>query len=83
MMQAHGFSRYGSRDRKRMDEYKKKRLTAKGWEVGNADEFLEITPEEATYVELKLALSDHLKQQRQQRKLTQVELGRLLQSSQS
>jgi len=23
-----------------MDEYKKKRLIAKGWKVGNADEFL-------------------------------------------
>jgi len=66
-----------------MDEYKKKRLIAKGWKVGNADEFLGLTPEEATYVELKLALSDHLKQQRQQRQLTQVELGRLLRSSQS
>ena|SRR5437879_4245320 len=66
-----------------MDEYKKKRLTAKGWKVGNADEFLGLTPEEAAYVELKLALSDHLKQQRQQRRLTQGQLGRLLQSSQS
>lgn len=47
-----------------MDEYKKKRLTAKGWKVGNADKFLGLTPEEAAYVELKLALSDHLKQQR-------------------
>src|SRR5712664_1240475 len=66
-----------------MDEYKKKRLTAKGWKVGNADEFLGLTPEEAAYVELKLVLSDHLKQQRQQRKLTQGELGKLLRSSQS
>jgi len=66
-----------------MDEYKKKRLTAKGWKVGNADAFLRLTPEEAAYVELKLVLSDYLKQQRQQRKLTQGELGKLLQSSQS
>ena len=66
-----------------MDEHKKNRLTANGWTVGDADEFLGLTPEEAAYVELKLALSDHLKQQRQQRKLTQVELGRLLRSSQS
>ena len=35
----------------RMDEAKKKRLTTKGWKVGNADEFLGLTPEEAAYVE--------------------------------
>ena len=28
-----------NRDRQRMDEYKEKRLTAKGWKVSNADEF--------------------------------------------
>src|SRR6266566_2995305 len=66
-----------------MDKQKKQQLTAKGWKVGTADEFLGLTSEEAAYVELKLVLSDHLKQQRQQRKLTQGELGRLLQSSQS
>jgi Helix-turn-helix len=68
---------------KRMDEHKKNRLMARGWRVGNADEFLGLTPHEATYVELKLVLSDHLKKQRQCRKLTQGELGKLLQSSQS
>ncbi len=66
-----------------MDEYKKKRLVARGWKVGNADELLGLTPEEAVYIELKLVLSDHLKKQRQQRKLTQVEFGKLLRSSQS
>jgi predicted XRE-type DNA-binding protein len=66
-----------------MDEHKKKRLTASGWKVGNAGDFLGLTPEEAAYVDLKLVLSDHLKQQRQQRKLTQGQLGKLLRSSQS
>jgi len=66
-----------------MDEQKKKRLTAGGWKVGNTDEFLELTPAEAAYVDLKLVLSDHLKQHRKQRKLTQGQLSKLLQSSQS
>jgi DNA-binding XRE family transcriptional regulator len=66
-----------------MDEQKKNRLISRGWRVGKADEFLGLTPEEAAYVELKLVLSDHLKKQRQCRKLTQGELGKLLQSSQS
>ena len=43
-----------------MDEHKKNRLIARGWRVGNADEFLGLTPQEAAYVELKLVLSDHL-----------------------
>ena len=66
-----------------MEKHKKQQLTARGWKVGSTDEFLGLTPEEAAYVELKLVLSDHLKQQRQQRKLTQGELGKLLRSSQS
>jgi len=66
-----------------MDEHKKNRLIARGWRVGNADEFLGLTPVEAAYVEIKLVLSDHLKKQRQCRNLTQSELGELLQSSQS
>jgi DNA-binding XRE family transcriptional regulator len=66
-----------------MDERKKKRLAERGWQVCDATDFLELTPEETAYLELKLVLSDHLKAQRQQRKLTQMELGKLLQSSQS
>ena len=66
-----------------MEEHKKNRLIARGWKVGNADEFLGLTPEEVAYVELKLLLSDHLKKHRQHKKLTQSELGKLLRSSQS
>lgn len=33
------------------------RLEAKGWKVGSASNFLELTPAEATYIELTLALS--------------------------
>src|SRR5215475_5104089 len=66
-----------------MEKHKKQQLTARGWKVGNTGAFLGLTSEEAAYVELKLVLSDYLKQQRQQRKLTQGELGKLLRSSQS
>jgi len=43
---------------------------------------ISITKNAKSYA-IKLVLSDHLKQQRQQRKLTQGELGKLLRSSQS
>src|SRR6266436_690908 len=66
-----------------MEKHKKQQLIARGWKVGTVDDFLGLTSEETAYIELKLVLSDHLKQQRQQRKLTQRELGKLLRSSQS
>jgi DNA-binding XRE family transcriptional regulator len=62
---------------------KKQQLEAHGWHVGSVDEFLGLSPAEAAYIELKLALSAQLKQCRQQRKLTQAELARRLQSNQS
>ena len=66
-----------------MDKHKRMRLEKKGWRVGGIDEFLELTPDEAAYVELKLALSQKVREYRQSKKLTQVEMARLLNSSQS
>ena len=62
---------------------KKKRLESKGWKVGTAADFLQLTPEESEYIELKLKLADSLRKRRQRRKLTQVELASLVSSSQS
>jgi DNA-binding XRE family transcriptional regulator len=62
---------------------KRTKLEAQGWKVGNADEFLELTPEESTYIEMKLALSSSLKQQRIKKKMSQVELAKAVKSSQS
>lgn len=66
-----------------MKPEKKKRLEQKGWKVGSAEEFLELTPEEASLVELRLRIADAVRQRRKQRHLTQTELARLLGSSQS
>lgn len=62
---------------------KRKRLEAKGWKLGTAAEFLNLSSEEAAYIELKLTLSRNLQKYRQEKKLTQQELARLLKSSQS
>jgi DNA-binding XRE family transcriptional regulator len=62
---------------------KKKRLVARGWAVGDAREFLGLTDEEAAFVELKLALADNLKQRRLKRGMTQTQLAKRLESSQS
>jgi len=67
----------------RMDEKQRQMLEQKGWKSGSVQEFLDLTPEEASYIELKLALGDLLREHRQTRRMTQADLARLLKSSQS
>jgi DNA-binding XRE family transcriptional regulator len=66
-----------------VNKAKKAKLEKRGWKIGSAKDFLRLSDEEAAYVEMKLALSEKLKQQRIQNKLTQAELARLTHSSQS
>jgi predicted XRE-type DNA-binding protein len=66
-----------------MKTAKKRRLESKGWKFGDTREFLNLSAEEAAYVELKLALSKNLQALRRQKKMTQEELARRLKSSQS
>ncbi len=62
---------------------KRKRIEKAGWKVGSAEDFLGLTPEESTYIEMKLALSEILKKERKRRGISQVELARMIASSQS
>ena len=64
-----------------MEAAKKKHLAEKGWKIGNVAEFLDLTPEETAIIEIKLALSRHLKERRQAL-MTQTELADKLNSSQ-
>ena len=66
-----------------MNKEKRKRLEAKGWKVGSVEEFLGLSEEESKYVELKLKLSQSLKELRQARKLSQTEFAKRIRSSQS
>lgn len=66
-----------------MDPLKRQRLEAAGWKIGSVAEFLELSPEEAAMVELKLALSRRLKESRLEHQLSQAELARRMNSSQS
>ncbi|MEO7521363.1 MAG: helix-turn-helix transcriptional regulator [Gemmatimonas sp.] len=66
-----------------MRKTKQKALEAKGWRVGAVEEFLELTPEEAALVELKLRLSDALRARREKLKLSQQAVAKELRSSQS
>jgi len=66
-----------------MDKRKKDKLAKKGWKTGSVAEFLDLSDEESAYIEMKLALSEKLKERRRRSKLTQAELAKAIESSQS
>jgi len=66
-----------------MNTSKRKRLEAQGWKIGTAKEFLNLSPQESAYIELKLTLSKKFQEYRKDKKLTQEQVARLLKSSQS
>ena len=64
-----------------MEPAKIKRLEDKGWKLGSASEFLELSREESILIDIKLALSLNLKERRQNL-MTQAELADKINSSQ-
>ncbi len=66
-----------------MDAAKRKRLEKAGWKLGTAQEFLNLSPEEAAYVEVKLNLAKQLAMRRKSLRMTQVAVAKKIKSSQS
>jgi len=66
-----------------MDAVKRQRLEAAGWRVGNAEDFLGLSPEEVAFIEMKLSLSKRLRELRLSQKLSQETLANRINSSQS
>jgi len=66
-----------------MNEEKRKRLEEKGFRVGTVAEFLELSPEEESIIETRLALSRAVKKRRLAMNLTQEAAAKRLHSSQS
>lgn len=66
-----------------MNQTKRKKLAAAGWRTGSTAEFLELSPEESAYIDMRLRLANGLKLRRKKKHLTQVQAAKLLQSSQS
>jgi DNA-binding XRE family transcriptional regulator len=66
-----------------MNKKKRKLLESQGWKVAGAREFLELTDAELEYIEIKIALSQFVKEQRKRRRLTQERAAHLIGSSQS
>lgn len=66
-----------------MKSSKKSRLIADGWKFGDAADLLGLEPEEVALIEIRLALARELRRRRARRRLTQVQMAKLLRSSQS
>lgn len=66
-----------------MRETKRRRLAEKGWKTGNAKEFLGLSDQENAYIDLRLKLAEGVKARRIRQRLTQIELAKAMQSSQS
>ena len=66
-----------------MNKDKRKKLEAKGWKVGSTEEFLNLTPEESAYINLKLKLAQGISLHRKRQQLTQMQLAGKIKSSQS
>jgi predicted XRE-type DNA-binding protein len=61
----------------------RKKRASRGWKTGTIKEFLDLAPEEAALIELRLSLSEGLKAWRKRKRLTQHDLAAAVQSSQS
>lgn len=66
-----------------MDEQKRKKLEEKGFKTGSAGEFLDLTPEEESYIDIRLDISGLVKSQRTKKEWTQQQLATAIGSSQS
>jgi ribosome-binding protein aMBF1 (putative translation factor) len=66
-----------------MKKSKRDRLHAAGWKVGDTKQFLGLTDEEATLIELKLGFADFLRAERLRQGVSQAALAKRIGSSQS
>ncbi len=66
-----------------MNPTKRKALVAKGYKIGNVDEFLGLSKEEMDFIDLKIALAKGVTETRRRKKLTQAQLAKTLGSGQS
>lgn len=66
-----------------MDKVKRAKLEAAGWVVATPKEFLNLSDEDAAFVEVKVALAAALRARRIEQQLSQIEAAKRLHSSQS
>jgi hypothetical protein len=66
-----------------MNANKRKKLEAAGWAVGTTSDFLALSDEEATVVEMRVVLASALRARRLDQKFSQAEFAKRIRSSQS
>jgi DNA-binding XRE family transcriptional regulator len=66
-----------------MNKRKQKALEAAGYQVGDAADFLGLSPEETALVDLRVAVSQAVQLLRKKRGFSQVKLAEMIESSQS
>lgn len=66
-----------------MEQQRKTNLEEKGFRVGTAADFLGLSPEEESYIEIRLEISGLIRSQRKKRGWTQQQLAKSIGSSQS
>lgn len=66
-----------------MDKEKKARLKAKGWVVGEVDDYLGLDKAELAIIDMKPALAEAIVEKRKEQKMTQSKLAKAIGSSQS
>ena len=59
-----------------MKKAKREALERKGWKLGSADDFLDLSAEESAYIEMKIALSEKLRERRQLAEILDQRLAR-------
>jgi DNA-binding XRE family transcriptional regulator len=66
-----------------MDKQTQQKLENAGFKIGSTTDFLQLTPEEEAYLEIRLQISELIRIQRKKIGWTQEKLARMMGSSQS
>jgi len=66
-----------------MNKAKIAELKKHGWSVGSVTDFLELSPAEEAFIELKVSLAKNIQKRRQEIDMTQLQLAQCVHSSQS
>jgi ribosome-binding protein aMBF1 (putative translation factor) len=65
-----------------MDAKKLRKIKKKGWGVGSVADFLDLSPEEMAYIEMRFKLAKSLREKRKKQRLSQAKLAVKIKSSQ-
>lgn len=65
-----------------MDARKLRKIREKGWGAGSVADFLDLSPEEMAYIDMRFKLAKSLREKRKKQRLSQAKLAKRIKSSQ-